>query len=173
MSKTGKSLEQLVKAIQITLKDCPNTSIESNVKMNDNSGVTREIDVLVTTSVQSNSINYKIAFECKEYKSKVTVSIVEAFISKCMDIPEINKGIMVSSNGFTDGAIKKAKKHGILLCGLNQIDIDKALFGDKAFLAYPEYNINEQFQIEFRSNGPIPDDAISPGSVSTSVSEVC
>lgn len=162
MSKTGKSLEQLVKAIQITLKDCPNTSIENNVKMNDISGVTREIDVLVTTSVQSNSINYKIAFECKEYKSKVTVSIVEAFIAKCMDIPEINKGIMVSSNGFSDGAIKKAKQHGIMLCGLNQIDIDKALFGDKAFLAYPEYNINEQFQIEFRSNEPISDDAISP-----------
>jgi hypothetical protein len=49
-----------------------------------------------------------------------------------------------------------------MLCGLNQIDIDKALFGDKAFLAYPEYNINEQFRIEFRSNEPISDDAISP-----------
>lgn len=159
MKNKGKSFEQLVKSIQITLKDCPNTSVESNAHIIDNSGVNREIDVLVTTTVQS--VIHKIAFECKEYSRKVSVSGVEAFYTKCMDIPEINKGVIVSSNGFTEGAIKKAKEHGITLCSLTQIDIDAALFEDKAFLPSPEYDIEEQFQIEFLSNAPIADEAIT------------
>ena len=86
--KAGKALEQLVAAIQEYLGDNPDTHIERNAKLIDNAGLQREIDVFVQTKVQGGKIG--IAFECKDYKNAVQVSVVEAFHSKCNDIPQIH-----------------------------------------------------------------------------------
>ena len=45
MAKQGSSLEQLVKAIQTTIKDSPNTIVQTNIKIEDTNGIKREIDV--------------------------------------------------------------------------------------------------------------------------------
>ena len=64
MAKQGSSLEQLVKAIQTTIKDSPNTFVQTNVKIEDTNGIKREIDVLVEDS--NTSPTTLIAFECKD-----------------------------------------------------------------------------------------------------------
>lgn len=121
--KAGKTLEQLVLAIQKYQKNSPNTIIDANVKLQDNIGVNREIDVFVRTIVQEEIIG--IAFECKDYKKKVGVNVVEAFYAKCNDIPEINKGVIVSPNGFTDGAKKKAKHYGVDLYQIGDVPLEE------------------------------------------------
>lgn len=51
------------------------------------------------------------------------VAVVEAFNSKCNDIEEIHKGIIVSSNGFTAGAQSKAQFYGIDLFQLGDVPL--------------------------------------------------
>ena len=121
--KAGKALEQLVAAIQEYLGDNPDTHIERNAKLIDNAGLQREIDVFVQTKVQGGKIG--IAFECKDYKNAVQVSVVEAFHSKCNDIPQIHKKIIVASNGFSTGAQSKAH-----LCGIDLYQLGNVPFND-------------------------------------------
>lgn len=107
MAKQGKILEQLVKAIQETIKDSPNTIVSSNVKLTDINEVQREIDVLVETIV--NQMPIRIAFECKDYNRPVDIKIVDGFISKCADIPSINSKVIVATKGFRKVQEKKLK----------------------------------------------------------------
>ena len=117
--KAGKALEQLLAAIQEYLKDNPNTRITPNAKLLNRSGVEREIDVFVQTKVQGLEIG--IAFECKDYSNKVSVEKVDAFAQKCRELPQINKKVMVSSSGFTNGVRKEAQGQGIELYQLDAV----------------------------------------------------
>lgn len=117
--KSGKALEQLVAAIQEYLKDRPNTRIIPNAKLRNRSGVEREIDVFVQAKVQG--IEIGIAFECKDYSNKVSVEKVDAFAQKCRELPQINKKVMVSSSGFTNGVKKEAQGQGIELYQLDAV----------------------------------------------------
>lgn len=119
MKNNGKRLEQLVKLIQETLKNSPDTKVYSNHKIKDNSGSLREIDVFIDSII--NKFNIKIAIECKEYKSPVSVDKIEAFITKCQRIPEINKRIFVSQSGYQSGAVKAAQEFGIELYNIDNI----------------------------------------------------
>ena len=121
--KAGKALEQLVAAIQDYLKGYPDTHIESNAKLLDHAGIKREIDVYVQATVQAGKIG--IAIECKEYNDKVDVKEIDAFYGKINDIPQVNKGIVVSTNGFTSGAQKKAQFYGIDLYEIEDVPLDK------------------------------------------------
>ena len=121
--QAGKALEQLLVVIQEYLKDSPDTHIVPNAMLLDRSGIKREIDVFVQTKVQGGNIG--IAFECKDYRKKVDIAIVEAFYSKCNDIQEIHKGIIVSSNGFTAGALNKAHFYGISLFQLGDVPLQE------------------------------------------------
>lgn len=121
--KQGKALEQLLVVIQEYLKDSSNTHVVSNAMLLDRSGMKREIDVFVQTKVQGGNIG--IASECKDYKKKVDVAIIEAFNSKCNDIQEIHKGIIVSSNGFTAGAQSKAQFYGIDMFQLGDVPLQE------------------------------------------------
>ena len=123
--KAGKTLEQFVCAIQKCQKNSSDTLIGSNVKLLDHTGIKREIDVFVRTKIQGENIG--IAFECKDYKKKVGVNVVEAFYSKCNDIPEIHKGIIVSPCGFTVGAKKKAQFYGIGLYQIGDVPLGEVL----------------------------------------------
>lgn len=49
MAKQGKALEQLVRAIQETIKDVPSATVVANAKLKDKNGVMRECDVVVET----------------------------------------------------------------------------------------------------------------------------
>lgn len=117
--KAGSALEQLVAAIQEYFKDSPHTRIIPNAKLRNRSGVEREIDVFVQAKVQGVEIG--IAFECKDYSNKVSVEKVDAFAQKCRELPHINKKVMVSSSGFTNGVKKEAQGQVIELYQLDAV----------------------------------------------------
>lgn len=119
--KKGKSLEQIVKAIQNTLQTDKDTSIISNIKIPNTTGINREFDVVVKLNNDDSEPQY-IAFECKDYstsKKKLAIDIqyMDAFFGKCWNIPSIVRKIFVSTTGYTKNAVKEAEARGIeLLC---------------------------------------------------------
>lgn len=142
--KKGKALEQLVGYIQEFVSDTPSTSVYVGKRINDNNGIPREIDVLVETIVQGISIY--MAFECKDYstslkKTKVDVKVVDAFIGKCKDIPQICSKIIVSTTGFTDSAILKARNNGVLLYPFEDVPFSEIILKNDVYTAIPEFDI--------------------------------
>ena len=120
--RNGKTLEKIIRLIQETLKDSENTKVFSNVRIENESGQKREIDILIDSSISDFKI--KIAIECKDYSKKVPVKEIEAFQSKCDRIKEINKKVFVSTNGYQKDAIEAAKYYGIELHTASKIDED-------------------------------------------------
>ncbi len=116
----GKDLENLVALIQEALKDSHNTVIYTNAKLPNRGGRKREFDILIETMVSDFSI--KIAIECKDYKRPVSVDKIEAFHGKCSRLPDINKKVFVSANGYQADAINAAKDFGIELFRVEEVD---------------------------------------------------
>lgn len=116
----GRKTEKLVRLIQETLKDFPNTKIFSNYKIENISGRTREIDVLLKSTI--NNFEIIIAIECKDYKTSISVEKIEAFNSKCQRIRGISKKIFVATNGYQKDALAAAKDFDIELYNLNEIN---------------------------------------------------
>lgn len=133
MAKSGKSLEQLVWAIQDTVSNCPNISVHTNVRFKDVNGIDREIDVLVEN--RNISPTFRVAFECKDYNKKVDVQIVDAVVGKFMDIPDIHDRVIVSSLGYTKSAEIKAASHNVQLFTLSKIPLDKILLPSTPILS--------------------------------------
>lgn len=133
MAKQGASLEQLVRAIQLTINDSSNTIVKTNIKVNDTNGIKREIDVLV----ENNEMNppHLIAFECKDYNKKVDIQIVDAVIGKFYDLPSIQKKIIVANKGYSKSAKIKAKKHGIELYTLTKVPLAELLLHSTPILS--------------------------------------
>ena len=150
--KAGKALEQLIVAIQESLKDSPDTLIVPNAKLKDRTNLKREIDVFVQTKIQGGSIG--IAFECKNYKEKVDIEVIEAFNSKCKDIPEIHKGIIVSSNGFTAGAQTKAQFYGIDLYQIGDVPLKKIFNSVDLFYTQCKVEMAPQFRAILENDNP-------------------
>ncbi|HZV68667.1 MAG TPA: restriction endonuclease [Saprospiraceae bacterium] len=118
--KKGKLLESVVAIIYSALKTDPSVEIRLNQKLPDLLGNEREIDVLLTSFV--NTILIQIAIECKDHSSRISVDKIEGFKGKCEFIPNINKLIFVSKSGFQKAAITKAKAYGIDLFRLEEIN---------------------------------------------------
>lgn len=109
--KDGKKIEKVIRLIQETLKDSPYTKIYSNYKIENISGSKREIDILIVSVI--NSMEIKIAIECKNYNKPVPVDKIEAFNSKCLRIKGISKKVFVSASGYQSDALKAAKDFDI------------------------------------------------------------
>lgn len=141
MAKKGAALEQLVALIQETLKDSPNAMVQTNVKLEDNIGVRREIDVLVSTQVQEFPI--QIAFECKDYSNKaVDVQVVDALVGKYKYLPQIHRKIIVSTSGFTSSALSKAKQEGVELCPLESISLETIFQNTEIYYPKPIFQFD-------------------------------
>jgi len=110
--KSGTRFEKLTERIFAQLVKHPEyEKVEHDVKLQGKDGP-RQIDVLITSEVASMTI--KTIVECKDYKGKVSVGVIDALHSVMEDV-NANKGVLVSSNGFSSTAIKKAKRLGISL----------------------------------------------------------
>jgi hypothetical protein len=70
------------------------------------SGTTRQIDVWATGEVAGREIT--LAIECKFYKAKVDIKTVDSFIGFLEDVGA-DKGVLITTTGFTSGAEKRAK----------------------------------------------------------------
>ncbi|MEQ1523619.1 MAG: hypothetical protein ABL936_20320 [Aestuariivirga sp.] len=111
MPRKGRDLEKFVRSIESILKSNPNAKLQSPGLVLDNAtNKNREFDVLITI-VEGPRSNIT-GIECRDRKSRIDVSHVEAFVTKCRDCL-INKGVMVSSLGFTKGAVAKGFRHNV------------------------------------------------------------
>lgn len=99
--------------------------VEHNVKLEGKSGCKHQIDVY--WEYEDNGVIRKVAIECKNYKEFVPIGKVRDFFGVLFDLGDV-QGIMVSSKGFQEGAVKFAKQYGIKLKTLRSPEYDE-LFG--------------------------------------------
>ena len=85
----------------------------------------RKIKVDVSFELELHKFTVLCIVECKCYNHKVDVSEVEEFRTKLDDIGA-HKGMMFTTVGYQDGAVKVAKAYGIALARLS----DSAMPGD-------------------------------------------
>ncbi|GGP05432.1 restriction endonuclease [Nonomuraea glycinis] len=69
------------------------------------SGETRQVDVLIMGSLSGQDIS--IAVECKHYKRKLGIGIVDEFAGKLQDL-NVERGLLFALNGFTQPAQNRA-----------------------------------------------------------------
>lgn len=86
------------------------------------SGVKRQIDVLIRQLKDGNVVS-TILIECKQYRQKINVKIVDSFIGCMIDVGA-DKGVIVSEEGFTKAAINRAHN------GKEDIEVDIMSLGD-------------------------------------------
>jgi len=107
---TKEIFETLLKADGVTVNVQHNVEIQGKA-------FKHQIDVY--WEYQIAGIIHKVAIECKNYSSNVSVAKVRDFYGVLSDIGNIN-GIMVSKNGFQKGAKEFAEYYGINLRELRE-----------------------------------------------------
>ncbi|MES2430786.1 MAG: restriction endonuclease [Bacteroidota bacterium] len=101
----GKHFENFIENLERNLNKSHATTIEKNVHRLTRQGSLRQIDVLLTHKIGRHS--FTTIIECKDWKRKVDIKIIEEFASKLKAL-EADKGILVSKSGFTNGLFKEA-----------------------------------------------------------------
>lgn len=87
-------------------KTYPNADISHNVKVKGRYSQTeRQIDILIEDYVAGNRI--RIVVDGKFFSEKIDVKNVEMFIGMLNDC-EVNKGLLITQEGFSEAAIKRA-----------------------------------------------------------------
>lgn len=115
----GKAYEAMVFWVYTALcSDERLTSVERDVKIAGPDGL-RQIDVLVKH--EHAGVAYTTIIECRDYAGKLSVTHLDAFVSKLIDI-KASKGILVSRKGFSKTAVQKASRLGIGLCVVDSAD---------------------------------------------------
>lgn len=104
--KPGRALERLVATIEKALQPHQNVQINSPAKLKDlDTGELREFDVLV--AIDNAPHQLLVGIECRDRSRKTTVNEIEGFWAKCQRTG-INRPVIVSTKGFTKGALRKA-----------------------------------------------------------------
>lgn len=116
---TGIKFEKLAESIfNKLLKNPAYEKVEHNVKLKGAEGE-RQIDLLITS--ESFGIKFKTVIECRDFKNKLSISSIDGFHSKLLDV-KANKGILISRKGFSSKAISKANRLGISLCTADETE---------------------------------------------------
>jgi hypothetical protein len=151
MRKDGKELEELVFFLQKSV--APDALIRRNERIKGvKSKSTREIDISIRQRIGHSNI--LIVVECKDYGSPVHVKHMESFIEFLKDV-QANKGIMVSSNAFTEGARNRAIEAGIDLYSLSDIK-EKEAFEPITIPFLCQFLGIKWYQWKIESNVPQP-----------------
>lgn len=148
--KTGKPYEEMVLSVyRILCNDTSFTDVRHNVKLKGPDGE-RQIDVLVVHDHAN--VKYLTVIECKDFRSKVNVTYIDAFASKLIDV-KANKGILVSRKGFTKTAVQKAKRLGIELCMIDTAEhLLKELVTEIPVMLSVIHGIQLEVQVFFGNN---------------------
>ncbi|MBC6988581.1 restriction endonuclease [Hymenobacter sp. BT491] len=141
MSASSDEFEQQISEIHRILADS-NSEITWNDRMIDPDNVKqqRQIDISIKNG------NYVTHVECRIHKSKQDVKWIEELYGRKMSLG-IQNIIGVSSSGFTEGAIKKAKRFGIELrdtLNLEEEDLNswgKAISLTREYITFKSFNI--------------------------------
>jgi len=147
-----KRFEKIVAGINML------TSEGAEVKFNDHiigkkTGRKRQVDVSIR--FKQAYYDYLAIIECKDYAGRVPVKDVEAFSKKLEDLGA-DKGVMVSREGFQEGASKTAEADGIELFTLTEVKSDwtKTIKADVLTLPwptniefdYPQFELSELYK---------------------------
>ncbi len=85
----------------------PEAKIDKDVKIVGHISKTkRQIDILV--DISEVGVNLKLAIECKYFNKKIDVKTIDSFVGFLDDI-KANKGIIITSKGFSSAASERAK----------------------------------------------------------------
>ncbi|KAA8782525.1 restriction endonuclease [Paenibacillus amylolyticus] len=115
--KQGTAFEVAVMDIQKLID--PNSNVSHDEKIIDKYGHPRQFDVVIRGELGGRKLLGVI--ECKDWKAKVDLPVVDAFITKMRDI-NANFGMIFSNSGFTRTAIEKCAKNDIGVKSLLQND---------------------------------------------------
>ncbi|MBT0562333.1 restriction endonuclease [Riemerella anatipestifer] len=119
-----KEYEEITKYIYETLGAANGVKIEchgNNCKVTGKSTVVHQIDVL--TSHSDGLHSYKTAVECKYWEQTINKDIIMK-VAEIVEDAGLNKGVIVSKNGFTPDAISFAKYKNIGLIELREPNED-------------------------------------------------
>ena len=125
-----KRFEKLVYEIQRSFSDTTAIVTHKDHITGVDSRVSREIDISIKQQVAQFPI--LVVIDCKDYAEPVDVKTVEEFAGLAQDV-RANKGVIVSSNGFTPAALNVAKNKAIdTLCLIDSKGVDW-----KSFVSVP------------------------------------
>lgn len=116
--RKGRTFEQIVSLIEQGLKTDDSTVVSHDIKLTDQLGIERQIDVYITSQISGHPIC--VAVECREHNYAIKLKDIDDFDSKTKRLA-IDKRIYVAKKGYQSGAIKAAKKLGIELCTLSDL----------------------------------------------------
>lgn len=111
------------------------TKVEHDVKLKGRSGQEHQIDVYWEYKIAGNK--HRVAIECKNYKTKVSLGKVRDFKGVLDDLNGVN-GIMVTKEGFQKGAKEYAKEYGISLKELRPPRVGETVIGSIEFHTHAE-----------------------------------
>ncbi len=142
--KNWKQFEELVLRIQNDI--AKDAIVSHNESLIDKSGIKRQIDVLIKQKIGFDEA--LIIVECKRHKHPIPIGLIESFCTKLKDL-NASYGILVSSNGFTKGAIKKAELHNVKLYSIESALEEnwKKIVGKAAWLDFIKSEI-ESLRVE-------------------------
>ena len=113
-----KNLEELVERLFRSM----GYETQKNAIIEGKSGAKHEIDVLAIYKAPLHED--KVAIECKHHQNPVNKDVIMK-LKQIIDDTSINKGIIVSTSGFTSGAIKLSNQSGIKL--MDRHELEKSL----------------------------------------------
>lgn len=100
------------------------TLVRHNVKLKGKSGCEHQIDVY--WEYEKDGAMNRVAIECKNYDSNVSIGKVRDFLSVLQDLENV-RGIMVTSKGYQKGAKKFAEYYGISLKKLRRPEWNESI----------------------------------------------
>ena len=100
------------------------TLVKHNVKLMGKSGCMHQIDVY--WEYENDGVISRVAIECKNYDSNVSIGKVRDFFGVLQDLEDV-RGIMVTSKGYQKGAKKFADYHGISLKKLRRPEWNESI----------------------------------------------
>lgn len=118
---------KVVEAVVALLHETPGVKVETNVELPPKSGDPerrREIDVLLTGKIAGYEV--RIPFSCKNEALPIRPSLIDEFIGTLDDVGiPCEHGIFVCVNGYTKGALDRAKAKGIKTLVLQGLTKDR------------------------------------------------
>lgn len=119
MTKQSDAFEQQIHRLVELIEDSGATvTWDEHIPDPDNPQQSRQIDI----SIERDSALTHV--ECRLHKERQDVQWIEELIGRKISLQAVSV-IAVSSSGFTQGAVKKAKRHGIVLRDLAQLTEDE------------------------------------------------
>lgn len=119
MSNNGTQFETLThKVFELLSANDSYSEVKHDVMLDSPDGP-RQFDVVIRSKVSS--LDLLTVIECRDYKKNLSVTHVDGLHSKQLDV-KANKAVLVARKGFSNGAKRKAKRLGITLCTVRELD---------------------------------------------------